>query len=140
MVIYYSGVHRLPSMASPHQVNVIHSENFLLKPLPDAGQPDSRRDEWAGAEPIRQFFQLLGDWASNLCLSPEQHALRILVAVEFGLLAGIFGAAAAVVAVVTFGASAGIAAVVSIIAGIGATRVIDELGVKQYYLDEVASK
>lgn len=88
-----------------------------------------------GAGLIDSLFQLLGDWASNLCLSPEQYALRMLIALEFGLLAGVFGAAAGVAAVVYAGASAVAAAGVSIGVGYFASQWLDNL--KKDYLSVI---
>jgi hypothetical protein len=87
-----------------------------------------------GAGLIDMAFQLYGDWAEGLCLSPADYALRAMIALEFGLLAGVFGAAFAVFAVY-FGASAAVATAVSIGAGLAASWALT--GLKNHYLNAV---
>ncbi len=53
----------------------------------------------AGAGFIDAAFQGLGDFLSGGCFSPEQYAWRMLIAFEFGLITGIIGGAATVLAV-----------------------------------------
>ncbi|VAW36391.1 hypothetical protein MNBD_CHLOROFLEXI01-921, partial [hydrothermal vent metagenome] len=64
-----------------------------------------------GAGLIDAAFQLYGDWAAGLCLSPNQFFWRANVALLFGLGVGVVGATAVVVSV-AFGAPAIIAGVI----------------------------
>ncbi len=91
-----------------------------------------------GAGLLDAGLQGLSDFLSGDCLSPEQYAWRMLIALEFGLLAGITGAAATIIAVY-LGAPLLAAAAVGLTISFGTAWIIDNFTPynKNYYLDWV---
>ena len=72
-----------------------------------------------GAGLIDAAFQLYGDWAAGLCLSPNQYFWRAYVALLFGLGTGAVGAAAVFLLV-----AAGAPAIVAGLAGFAASLAV----------------
>ena len=84
------------------------------------------------------YFQFLTDFNNGLCLSPQQRAWRVIIAMEFGLLTGAL-AAFAVIAAVYVGIPSLIAAGIGISVGLGVNWIIEHKTPynKQFYLKQV---
>ncbi|VAW30023.1 hypothetical protein MNBD_CHLOROFLEXI01-5243, partial [hydrothermal vent metagenome] len=90
-----------------------------------------------GAGLIDAAFQLYGDWAAGLCLSPNQFFWRANVALLFGLGVGVVGAIFTV-ALVAGGAPVLAAGLVGFGVSAGIGYGLDYIGVKDNLIDEVS--
>ncbi|VAW43026.1 hypothetical protein MNBD_CHLOROFLEXI01-3264, partial [hydrothermal vent metagenome] len=89
-----------------------------------------------GAGLIDAAFQLYGDWAAGLCLSPNQFFWRANVALLFGLGVGVVGATAVVISVAA-GAPALVAGFIGFGVSAGIGYGLDYIGVKKKLINDV---